>query len=996
MPIPYGAHWMRNVALLLTLSALLIAWKFSITVDYLNPYAKTVLAPSLLKVKVEGYVEPASGTAKIEKIDVFLGINNTQITNMVIKRINSTMSKCVYTSTPLVRATVCLLNAIKNIIGMNYIKATSSSSRLFTTLSGVMGYSFSSTLEASIVGKTFVGYAVYKSYAYVDNLMEEITISMASDNGYLIVKARAGYPGKPGSYYEISTLNAVGILVMFTRPLTTPQIMSMSGNTLIVLKRPIIKYAVVYESGGLLPKAVWLYHSKPTDRILLPFPMVTLMNPVFTSVRTTKLCQIKLAVVEKGDHSVSVIADYFTINTTVKGFEWNVLPAPCGATYLIKVDKSVALLNETNINIAVFPKSPALVLTKLNATSPFIIVTPYGSVRCPPTCYLLKPPSEMRLVVSDVARTASAELLLPAMAVNVNVPSPSNIPSKGCTVTLVSPVQVPVSVYSEGNALISLVVGPKPVHVAVPCNTKVTIKTPSYSTDLTPTNGAWIYICPLNYGTRGTAITINANSMVPPLSVSCDGGLHWADVKASKFIMLKPALASIRLVIVDKNDAKTSLIVARGVSSLTITPMEKSAGRKLKPFKGNDFVPVKVSVTPPNSSVTLMFVKGNEYVEYAINGTSTIGFPKAWLNSVVNLKIGRGLELHNVTLPPLQTAIGKSQVISPIYVMLLNRIPYNYHSIKIVVVKGQAPLLTKISVNGFNTTIRGSAVFVMPNDTARIEIGNKAFVVPANGQTVTINVPQKPPLPLTSELKVTVLVDDKPAKATLTLSDGTNAISYSINGNGVVMVPSSWLTKQLYIEIKSHGVICSTQIPAIQTKFANKNVTSPLVVILSTKSSDCYPVKLLIVGSKYLNVPSQAIVVVDGKYALKVYGSIILLYYKPEADIVINGNNYKLILDGGTAKFLVPPKSTKRKVITNITVGVSIAEALKKAGRWNPVKELPALLSLSAALALSLGVLQSGVQPSTAWGAAAFALAAFNVLVIMALLATVLLMYFRT
>ena len=984
--------------MLLLLVSITFAWNVVVTVDYYNPSAKSALAPPILKLKIIGNVNPISNTINISSISLNLGVNNTQINRLITQRLNESISKCTYQSTPLIRAVMCTIQAIKDVIGISYISPKSVGATTFTTIDGVMGYKYSANVDAMIVGKRFLGFVVYTSYAYMRNFLERLYLSAASANGYLVIRGQAGSRGLPANYYKIVAPNATGILVLLSKPLVKPKLISVGNDVLVSVQRPIISYAVIYKNGALLPEATWLYYSKPSNKILLPVKFASLVRSALKSPSSVNLCRAYLTVALPGEHNVTVDTASYKLSVKVKGYARSSIPIPCNGTYILKIDRSVALLNSTTSiekSFVVYPTAPTLIPTLLKANSPFLIVTRYGIIECPPTCYLLRPPSKMEITVSDLSKTNAVSLALPPVISAANIKLMPNLPGKGCTITLVSPVQTYAQLYVGKSSLVSLTVGPKPTTVAVPCNRAITVKVASYTTTFTPNNKAWVYLCPLSYGSQGTTITINTTGMVPPLAVSCDGGLHWADVKATQFLMLKPALASMHLVIIDKNGAKSSLIVTRGVSKLNVFPIEKVTGSKLKPFVGNDLVPVEVTVSGlTNGTVTLMFMNGNEYVEYAIsNPTVRLGLPKAWLTSKLTLQIGRGLELHKVVLPPLKTG----QRVSPIYVLLWNKLPYNYHSLKVIVLRGKEPIITPININGFKTIIKGSAVFVMPNNTARIKVGGEEMVVPANGQAVTLTLRPPQQLTLGASVDIITILNSRSVTSKVSFSDGKTTLTYTVPGKAVVLLPPQWLKRTLAVSVISGTVACETKIPPLMTSFITGNLTSPLVSILKEGAPECYSIKLVLTKSSIVKSPAEAQIILDGKYKIHIKGSVVIIYYKPEANITINGKTYKLLLDGSTARLVVTHKVKPRKPkISNVTVSVSLVTALKKAGKWNPVKELPALLSLSTAFALSLGVLNSGVEPTTAWGSIAYALAAFNILVIVALVVSILTMYFQT
>ncbi len=994
---------MRQVVALLFITTLVFAWKAVVTVNYYNPSARAVLAPPMLKLRVVSEINPISNAIRVMNISINLGVNNTQISNLIVKRLNVTISKCTYPSTPLIRLVMCTIMALKDLIGINYLVPKAASGKTFVTLEGVMGYKYSADVSAGIVGKKFLGFITYNSYAYMRNFVERVYLSMASENGYLIVSGRAGAKGVPASYYKIVAPNATGILVFLSEPLAKPKLLVVGEDTLVLVQRPIISYSVIYTHGTLLPKAVWLYYAKPTSKILLPLKYMSLMTPTARSIQTIKLCRSYLTVALPGDHTVAIDTPSYKLSMKVKGFIETSIPIPCNDTFVLKVDKSTVMLNAAVVSgktLVVYPLAPTLIPTLLQANTPFLIITQYGSITCPPTCFLLRPPTRMELDISDVYKTSVNKVTLPPVITYAKVQLSPNLPSRGCMVTLVSPVQTYIQVYTGKSTLASLTVGPKPLRIAVPCNRPITLKATSYTATLMPKNNEWIYICPINYGTQGTVLSINTTAMTPPLSVSCDGGLHWADINATQFLMIKPLMVSVHLTVIDKNGAKASLIVTRGVSKLNIFPIENFTGSKIRPFTGNDLIPVTIITKGfGNRTITLMFMKGNEYVEYAINrGRANVGIPRAWLNSKITLRIGEGVELHKVVLPPLETKIGKVQSVSPIYLLLWNRIPYNYHSFKLVITKGGNLAIATVSINGFKTIVKGSAVFVMPNNTAIVKIGNQEMVVPVNGQEVVAKLKAPTQLALSAPVLVYTLIEGKPETSRVIFSDGKNTVTYTVHGVSTILLPQEWLNKQLMVGIISKDVACETKIPPLLTAFISHNVTSPLVSILKSGAPNCYSLKLVLLRSPLVKTPASAEVILDGKYRLSVRGSVVIIYYKPEATITINNNTYKLLMDGGVAKLIIKKREIHHKPLktTNITVEASLVTALKKAGRWNPVKELPALLSLSTAFVLSIGVLNSGVEPTSAWGSIAYALAAFNILVIVALMASILAMYFQT
>jgi hypothetical protein len=275
-----------------------------------------------------------------------------------------------------------------------------------------------------------------------------------------------------------------------------------------------------------------------------------------------------------------------------------------------------------------------------------------------------------------------------------------------------------------------------------------------------------------------------------------------------------------------------------------------------------------------------------------------------------------------------------------------------------------------------------------------LSYGQKRVSLLANGQVYYINL-TTPTVQATSPVEVGVYEDGKPAEAVITFSNGTTSLGYEVYGRETVMLPPTWLNTKLLLKVDSNWSKCVTNIPALLTQGFMNNMTSPVIVLLKRGSYECYSIKVVLYKNKMLKSFGEATVIIDGKYAVPVRGSVVIVYYKPTATLQVGKEKVSVVLSGNAVEFVVPPKPAHVPK-GNATQSVNVVQAVRKVGKLNFLAQLPSLLSMGVGMALALGVLNSGVAITSPVSALAYVLAATTMLVIVATLIIILITFIPT
>jgi len=976
---------MRRSALLLMIMVIVVsAWKLTLTVDYYNPQAAKELQVPALKVRVTARYNPAS--ASVTEVKVSVTSSAATVSKMVKTNLESYLRMCDFVSkTPLVALASCVLESLKDVISITNLGVEKARLAQGVDLSGVAYLRYTASVSATISGSQFNGLERYYLRAYANGPQESFEMVLANAKAYLKVIGESSTNAQKAYYVLVSWPRGKGVVVLTSPPLTSP-IASGENPTILTFKRPIVKYFVAV-SPGTLPKTYMLYFEKPVKSLAIPFGGVTLRLVPATAPSVKATCSLSVAVLAKGYHNVTLVSDNYKINVRSKGFEYTSFPVECSGVALLRVDSSYALLNLTKIankKLVVIPTSPVLRLVVLRLSEPGAIVLNGTQVRCGPTCYLLVPPKRLEVELVGLISKTSARALLAPNVKELEVRFPPPPPAKGCLVKFVSPRPLDLTV-STGTSVFTVKVNKVPKPVILPCNANVELKVGSYQTKLYVRSGEWVYLCPSQYASEGESVRINA-TMRPPLGVSCDGGLTWATVNNNTFVMVKPKYSYIELKVVSASGASADIILPEGVKVV------KLGATKLPPLKKasaprSSLSSVEKIVLKGLKRAQVIISNGTQYLEYEVEGSAFVALPPSWLAQRLNvqLKSPEGFMI-NATVPP-PTEHG---VTAPIYVLATNSMIVNYKSLKIFVTRGGVPAQAPIYVNGQKILVNGSVIVVVPNSTVQVRIGDETYEVYANGQTFNVTLPSPNNVELALLVNVTLYLGGKHASGVVTFNTGNFTVSYKINGTGTVLLPSFAGNVPMLTSIVTKSVACTVKLPKLLTQINNVKIISPVVALLSKKGT-CYAYKIIAVKGQLFKKPANVKIKIGNK-EVNVKGSLVLVYDKPTLTLKYGGKSYT-VAAGGTV-YLKAKVETKRPVSPASTETVNVASVLKKVGKWNPVGELPGMVSLATGMILALGLLNSGITPSTPLYAVSIALASISMIIGLVTLALILMRYF--
>ncbi len=984
---------MRSAAVLLMMIAAVMAWKVNVSVSYYNPSAAKVLAVPKLFVTVTADYNPLSGFTNF-KVKV---ISTSSLVEAVVSgHVKSYLQSCAPSSltSPLMALITCVMDALRQDLNVGSVEQGNARADAGLMLNGIGYVRYTSKVSISIAGTTFYGLINYVAELYKEVPVESYFMIASNGNAYIKVEGKSEGVSEPGYYAKVSGKGIEGMIVLTKPPLGYPKVKENNGSTYITFATPIVKYFIgISGISSWGPNTIMMYFSNPVKTVVIPWQKVTvslLSKPLPTLAAN---CYLNLVVAARGEHEVSVTLGSYALRSKVKPFSQTPLPVPCNGSALIKVDNSYALLdlNKTiSLPVIVFPRTPTLRAVVVNSTSPIAFNVNGTLVKCGTACVLLLPPRQLTLdVVSLVGKGSSKVLIAPNVAyIKVNVPT--SVPSYGCLVKFVSPVQTTVTV-STGNSVFSMLVGRTPYSVALPCGKEVEVKVGSYVAKVIVKNGEWIYLCPSDYGPYGDTLNINVTGFKLPISVSCDGGLNWALVNNSTFTMVKPKYAYLQLKVVGAAGKSAVLIVPEGIKYLKVVPTVMPSGKKVTVPKTSLSAVEKIIVSGiPKVIVTIS--NGTAYVSYPVKGWAYVALPKAWLSTPLLIQASGGGRLINATVPPIYSK--DVPAVAPIYIMASNKMIVNYHSLKIALFRGAQLATAYVTINGHKVLVNGTLIVVVPDNVVNIKVGKREYQVLANGGTFKVSLPVPKLSVYSVPLEISVYLNGKPARARVTLISTNVTVSYTINGTETVLVPKNLLTSNVTLQVEGEGTICSTPLPPIQSKVGNAELVSPIVIELKKGSNECYALKLVAVTGTWWKRPARTVVLLDGKYKLYVPGSLILVYYKPLASLRYDERTLVVPVSGTVTLSVVEhvkPTTTAQKPQV-----VNVVEAIKKAGKWNPLGELPGMLSLGVGMLLALGVLNSGIAPDTPLTAAAFVLASISFIIGLVTLAVILTRYFVT
>ena len=525
---------MRTLVPLLLLAAMSFAWPIVITLTYNNPAAIKGVQVPFLNVKVIANYVPQSYS--IDGLNVTVGSSSGVVSEIVKNAIYSKLSSCnLQFTSPVVALATCLLRAVKDFIGMHSFNFTVLSINANDDLSGRGTLSVVSKITTVISNDTLVGTSLYLVKALMAGPREKLVITAAGGNATFALTGFDNLTSPAAPHAFVYWPGGAGLVGLSSVPIVTPRI----SNSTIYFGLPIVKYFIGYEDVG---KSYFYYFQEPSSYLSLPFVGLTLrLSPAAPSA-TEAQCSLSVAVLKQGEHELELLTPSFDVKVRAPPFSFTVVPSPCAGVGVLKVDNSYAILNLTkvaNAKIVALPQSPVLRLVRFNSTEPFNIVYNNTKVYCGTSCYALLPPRQVSLELTSPLTKTSTSVIVPPYISMVTVKFPPPRPQAGCIVKFVAPKDVSLKIYT-GGAVISLLVGRNPLSVVLPCNTKVPLMVGRYKATIPVKSGEWVYLCPSQYALAGESVEVVAN-MTPPISLSCDGGLSWAVVNNTTFVLVKPA-----------------------------------------------------------------------------------------------------------------------------------------------------------------------------------------------------------------------------------------------------------------------------------------------------------------------------------------------------------------------------------------------------------------------------------------------------------------------
>ncbi|NPA85156.1 MAG: hypothetical protein GXO07_04025 [Crenarchaeota archaeon] len=976
--------------MLLLLLIAVNAWKLSLVIEYDNPEAVQNLQLPRLKVSVTGTYDPTAMT--LNNVDVKVETTANTVAQMVKSKVESYLGICELTNrAPLAELASCVLSSIKDVIALTNLEAGTLKVSNGLDLAGVAFVQMSGDVVAAVAGKSLNGIENYVAKAYLEGIEESLELVLSSGNIKLRVTGESFVTPQKAFYVLVRWPEGRGVIALTAPPLAPPNLQGTNPLT-VTFARDIVKYFVAV-SPAPLPRTVLLYFQQPVRSVVIPFEGVTVEVAPPRPRPVAANCNLSLAVASRGYHNITLISDIYKITVKAKGFEYVTLPSVCNGTALLKVDSSYALLNLTKVvgkKIVAIPKSPVLRLVVVKTGEPAAVVVGGVEVPCSSdACYLLVPSGQTEVKLVGLISKTSTSVTIPSAARELSVKFPPPPPTTGCMVKFVSPKPIDVTV-ATGTSVFTIKVGRSPSPVILPCGKEVYVKVGGYEAKINVTSGEWIYLCPSQYAVGGESVKINT-TMKPPLSISCDGGMSWAVVGNSTFTMVKPRFAYVELKIVSADGATVDVILPEGVKVIRLRPTKTPQIKRIAvPQVSLNAVEKIVIKGLPEAQVIIS--NGTHYLEYVVRRSAYVALPQEWLSQKLRMQVkAPGGVLINTTVPP---PAGEGSV-APIYIMANNSMVVNYKSLKLLVFRGDALAQAPVQINGEKVLVNGSVILVVPDDVVKISVAGREYLVYANGQSFNITLPAVRPVPLTLPVEVSVYFEGKPAKATVKFVFPNYTIAYTINGNATVLLPSFAANVTARATFSVGDVACTLTLPSLETRIGVSRVVSPIVALLS-KRGTCYAYKIVAVGGGLFKSPATVKVYFDG-HELTVRGSLIVIYDKPTAEVIFNNKSYTAVA-GGTL-YLKKPAEQKRpeqrpqeapKATTNIVT------AIRTVGKWNPVGELPGMLSLATGMILALGVLNSGVTGTSPAYAVAVVLASVSLILGLVTLGMILARYFST
>lgn len=254
-----------------------------------------------------------------------------------------------------------------------------------------------------------------------------------------------------------------------------------------------------------------------------------------------------------------------------------------------------------------------------------------------------------------------------------------------------------------------------------------------------------------------------------------------------------------------------------------------------------------------------------------------------------------------------------------------------------------------------------------------------------------LRLPPQTSTELTVPVSVELYENWKPAEGLVEFRLNNLTLTYPVREKATVLLPPDALNATMKMLVIEKDRSCEVALPPLLTALNNEQVISSIAA--QPGDGTCYVYKIVVLEKRgYFERLANANVTVDGK-KLEVKGSLILVYDKPALEVKLGGQSLRASAGGTVYLYVRPEERVERNAtVTAPSVALSLANVTE---RWNPVGELPGILSLSAGMLLALGVMNS-VEPSTPLYAAAYAVASLSFLLGLVTATMVLLKYFST
>lgn len=149
-------------------------------------------------------------------------------------------------------------------------------------------------------------------------------------------------------------------------------------------------------------------------------------------------------------------------------------------------------------------------------------------------------------------------------------------------------------------------------------------------------------------------------------------------------------------------------------------------------------VPTPQKVAPVNATVTFTVLKygkpydvklklysNDTYLEYSVNGTTTVMVPYEWLSGNIDLEvIEKNGIVHKATLPPLLISKGFKKLVAPVVIYLDDPLKYDYHSTIIEIIESRSLFkdLSKAKIkidDKYELEVNGAVALVYPRNQLR-------------------------------------------------------------------------------------------------------------------------------------------------------------------------------------------------------------------------------------------------------------------------------------